>query len=158
MPSKPMAVSLTLVVLTAMLLLCLPRDAAADSSGMIKYIGCFQKLADVSGACGKKKTEFTALEQVFGGDPKHKSDREKKGLCCKYSSYLDCYMKNVRHSCGDGAGKYALKFLESTTQKHVRSACHKFDSRKCSSAVAPSASSLAVICVSAAVLAFSLLL
>uniref|UniRef100_A0A1E1WYM3 Putative conserved plasma membrane protein n=1 Tax=Amblyomma aureolatum TaxID=187763 RepID=A0A1E1WYM3_9ACAR len=158
MASKPVVVSVTLVMLAAMLLLCLPRDAAADSAGMLKYIGCFQKLADASGACGKKKNEFSALEQAFGVEPKHKSDREKKGLCCKYSTYLDCYMKNVRHNCGDGAGKYALKFLESTTQKYVRSTCHKFDSRKCSSAVAPSASSLVVICVSAAVLAFSLLL
>ncbi|XP_077497219.1 uncharacterized protein LOC144107873 [Amblyomma americanum] len=159
MASKPVVVSLTLAVLAAMLLLCLPRDAAADSSGMLKYIGCLQKLADVSGACGKKKSEFSVLEQAFGSDPKQgKSDRERKGLCCKYSTYLDCYLKNVRHNCGDGAGKYALKYLESTTQKYVRNTCHKFNIRKCSSAVAPSASSLVVVCVSAAVLAFSFLL
>ncbi|KAH6922241.1 hypothetical protein HPB50_011037 [Hyalomma asiaticum] len=98
--------------------------------GLLKYLGCLQKLADPSGACGKRKTEFNALEQAFGIDHKHKSDREKKGLCCKYSSYVDCYMKNVRHSCGDSAGKYALKFIESSTQKYVRNACHKFDKPK----------------------------
>lgn len=158
MASKPVVVSVMLVVLAAMLLLCLPRDAAADTAERLKYIGCFQKVADASGACGKKKNEFSVLEETFGVEPKNKSDREKKGLCCKYSTYLDCYMKNVRHSCGDGVDKYALRYLESTTQKYVRNNCRKFDSRKCSSAVAPSASSLVVICVSAAVLAFSLLL
>lgn len=157
MAAKPVVVSVTLLLLAAMLLVCLPRDAAADSGGLLKYIGCFQKLADSSGACGKRRNEFSLLEQTVG-QSKDTAEQNRKGLCCKYSSYLDCYMKNVRHSCGDGAGKYALKFLESTTQKHVRNACHKFDSRKCSAAVAPSASGLAVFGVSAAVLVFSLLL
>lgn len=159
MAAKPVVVSVVaLVMVAAMLLVCAPRDAAADSSGLIKYLGCFQKLADSSGACGKRKSEFSALEQAFGVDHKHKSDREKKGLCCKFSSYVDCYMKNVRHSCGDSAGKYALKFIESSTQKHVRNTCHKFDNRKCSSAFSASPSSLVVLGVSSAVLVFSLLL
>lgn len=157
MATKPVVVSVVIMVV-AMLLVWAPRDAAADSSGLLKYLGCLQKLADTSGACGKRKTEFSALEQAFGIDHKHKSDREKKGLCCKFSSYVDCYMKNVRHSCGDAAGKYALKFIESSTQKYVRNTCHKFDSRKCSSAFSTSASSLVVLGVTSAVLAFSLLL
>ncbi|XP_065280755.1 uncharacterized protein [Dermacentor albipictus] len=133
--------------------------ASVLETGLIKYLGCFQKLADSSGACGKKKSEFSVLENAFGVDHKHKSDREKKGLCCKFSSYIDCYMKNVRHSCGDSAGKYALKFIESSTQKSVRNTCHKFDSRKCSSAfTVQSASGLVVLGVSSAVLAISLLL
>lgn len=157
MAAKPVVVSVTLLLLAAMLLVCLPRDASADSGGMLKFLGCFQKLADSSGACGKRRNEFSLLEQTVG-QSKDTAEQNRKGLCCKYSSYLDCYMKNVRHSCGDGAGKYALKFLESTTQKHVRNACHKFDSRKCSAAAAPSASGLAVFGVSAAVLVVSLLL
>lgn len=156
MAANPVVMSVTLLLLAAMLLVCLPRDVAADSSGILKYIGCFQKLADSSGACGKRRDEFSRLEQTVGLN-KDTAERNRKGLCCKYSGYLDCYMKNVRHSCGDGAGKYALKFLESTTQKHVRNVCHKFDVRKCSAAVAPSASGLAVFGVSAAVLVVSLI-
>ncbi|KAG0436536.1 hypothetical protein HPB47_017892 [Ixodes persulcatus] len=141
-------------------LVTLPRDSAADGGGLLKYIACLQKLSGSGGACGKKKHELSVVEQAFGTKENHHShhhSKDKKGLCCKFSGYVDCYLKHVRHSCGEAAGKYALKFIEMTTQKYVRNTCHKFDSRKCSAAIAPAASGgLLVSGVAAAILAFTL--
>lgn len=80
MASKPVVVSATLLLTAAMLLVCLPRDVAADSAGLLKYIGCFQKLADSSGACGKRRNEFSLLEQTVGHS-KDTAEQNRKGLC-----------------------------------------------------------------------------
>ncbi|CAN7938693.1 unnamed protein product [Ixodes hexagonus] len=149
------------VLLVAVVFVSLPRESAADGGGLLKYLSCLQKLSDSGGACGKKKKEFSAVEQAFGLEQNHhshKHGKDKKGLCCKFSGYVDCYLKHVRQSCGDAAGKYALKFIEMTTQKYVRNTCHKFDSRKCSAAIAPSASGLLISAAAAAILALTLLL
>lgn len=150
-------VSCSVLFVTAVLV-SLPRDCAADGGGLLKYIACLQKLSASGGACGKKKDEFSVVADAFGVQQNHHShhNKDKKGLCCKFSGYVDCYLKHVRHSCGEAAGKYALKFIEMTTQKYVRNTCHKFDSRKCSAAITPSASGL--LLSGAAILAFTLLL
>lgn len=148
------------VLLVAAVLWSLPRDTDADSiGGLVKYLACLQKLASSSGECGKKRDDFNVVAEVFGKKEGHHGlhdSREKKGLCCKFSGYVDCYLKHVRTSCGEAAGKYALKFIEMTTQKYVRNTCEKFDKRKCSAASAPVSSAMLISSAVAAILAFSL--
>ncbi|XP_064486277.1 uncharacterized protein LOC135398768 [Ornithodoros turicata] len=136
-----------LVALLLPLVTLFPQADASSGADLLRYMSCFQKLGEVRGACGKKHQDYKDHSRFFFNDPHNK--KEKKSMCCKYSSYVNCYVKNARHYCGDGASKVVSKFIEKNAQKAVRDTCKKFDGSKCAACFGSTASALVVITLAA---------
>lgn len=129
--------AIALLVLCAVVSL-LPERTVGSSADYLKYLSCFQKLGEARGACGKKHQEYQEHARLFSND--HHNKKEKRGMCCKYSSYVNCYLKNVRRICGESSHKGVHKYIEHTTHKSVKDTCKKFDGHKCGASFGTTAS------------------
>lgn len=121
----------------------LPQANADSALDLFKFLGCFAKLNDVSGACGEKNREYQEASDKFTQSTDPAKDR--KGVCCRLSNLMDCYIENVKRHCSDGASKFIISYVEGITQAKVREACYKFDGNICLSGTAITTVSISLL-------------